>query len=102
MKHGITLYGHKGKVCLELIETFVVDTPSFCDYTYMVLCGQLSTQDDADQLECVIGYATSLYLVMINDRREGIPISGSLRRDSQLVVLRRWQLYLCSKIIIHL
>ena len=31
---------------------------------YMVSCGHLLTQDDAEHLECVIGYATSLYLVM--------------------------------------
>ena len=27
-------------------------------------CGPELTQDDTDQLECVIGYATSLYLVV--------------------------------------
>ena len=35
----------------------------------MVPCGHLSTQDDAEQLECVIGHATSLYLVMIGARK---------------------------------
>ena len=31
---------------------------------YGLVYGHLLTQDDADQLECVIGYATSLYLVI--------------------------------------
>ena len=41
----------------------------FCSrHTFFVtmygLCGYLLTQDDTVQLECVIGYATSFYLVM--------------------------------------
>ena len=55
IKYKITLYGHKGKVC---------QTHLFVIIQTMVLCGYLMTQDGADQLECVIGYAT-LYLVKI-------------------------------------
>ena len=44
-------------------KCFVPDTPSFCDHTYMI---SVVTHDDADQLECVIGYTTSLYLVMVH------------------------------------
>ena len=32
-------------------------------------CGHLLPQDDADQLECAIGYSTSLYLVMMRGNR---------------------------------
>ena len=33
----------------------------------MVLCGHNLTQDDTEHLECVIGYATLLYLVMFSE-----------------------------------
>ena len=52
MKHEMTLYGHKGRVCLE--QDISIGTNS-----------HLLTQDEADQLECAIGYETTLYLVMI-------------------------------------
>ena len=45
----------------------------------MLSCGHLLTQDDADHLECIIGYATSLYLVMIGYRK--CLLVGSLERE---------------------
>ena len=43
---------------LTQCKCFVPDTPSFYDHTWVF------KQDDALALQCVIGYATSLYLVM--------------------------------------
>ena len=50
------------------MEMFCPDTPSFCDHIWscVELSGDLSTKDDAGALQCVIGHATSLYLVMLH------------------------------------
>ena len=50
----------------------------------MVSCVHFLTQDDAKQLECVIGYATSLYLVM-----EQIQDSPHVRS-----IFKEWQPYI--------
>ena len=48
------------------MEMFCPDTPSFCDHIWsrVELFSDLQTKDDAGALQCVIGYMTSLYLVM--------------------------------------
>ena len=62
MEHEITLFH-----TVKPIEMFAPDTPLFV--TIYGLCGHLLTQDDTYQLECVIGYASSLYLVMLSCKR---------------------------------
>ena len=58
MEHEMTLFHTirtNRNVLLQIHLIFV---------TMYGLCGHLLTKDAADQLECGIGYATSLYLVM--------------------------------------
>ena len=61
MKHEMTLFHTMGPVEMfcsrHTLHTFFL-------WLYMVLCGHLLTQDDAEQLESVIGYSSLLYLVM--------------------------------------
>ena len=61
IKHKITLFH-----TVEPIEMFY-SRHTFFLWPYMVLCRHLLTQDDTEHLECVIGYATSLYLVMCSN-----------------------------------
>ena len=58
MEHEMTLFH-----TMEQIE-MICSRHTFIFLPYLVSCGHLLTQDDAEHLECVIGYATSLYLVM--------------------------------------
>ena len=49
------------------MEMLGPDTPSFCDHiwSHVELLSETNTlQDDPGALQCVIGYRTSLYLVM--------------------------------------
>ena len=69
MKNEMTLYAHKWKVCLEQNISIGTIRNVLCQthllfITMCGLCSHLLTQDEANQLECVIGYATSLYLVI--------------------------------------
>ena len=72
MKHDMTIYGHKGTVCLEQNisignnRNILSETHLLFVTIYMVLwyCSHPSTQNDTDHLECFNAYMTSLYLVM--------------------------------------
>ena len=63
MEHEMTLFH-----TMEPIEMFC-SRHTFFLWPHMVPCGHLLTQDDAEQLEFVIGHATLLYLVMIGARK---------------------------------
>ena len=58
MEHEMTLFH-----TMEPIEMFC-SRHTIIFRPYLVSCGHLLTQDDTKHLECVIGYATSLYLVI--------------------------------------
>ena len=64
MKHEMTLYDHKGKVCLEQ-NIPIGSNGNILFQTHL----HFVTQDDADNLECIIGCVTSLYLVMISPHK---------------------------------
>ena len=69
----MTLFHKNGTNRIVLFQTHLLFVTVYGHY------GHLLTQDDADQLECVIGYMTSLYLAMgIHDDGSERPFFGHI------------------------